>query len=50
MSQTLETTAESVDEPLYEFVDGKRKDLGPMGAMQTLVAFELGWLIGQFRS
>jgi len=48
MSQTLEETPQLLDEPLYEVVDGERKELEPMGAMQNLLASELCSLLWEF--
>jgi len=48
MSQTLEQTPQMVDEPLYEVVDGERKELEPMGALQNLLASRLGQWLGNF--
>jgi len=36
------------DEPLYEVVDGQRKELEPMGAIQVLLAFELAYHLRHF--
>jgi Uma2 family endonuclease len=48
MSQTVDEAVQLADEPLYEVVDGQRKELEPMGAKQTLLASELCSLLREF--
>ncbi len=49
---TLETVQTSPvaaeDENLYEVVDGQRKDLEPMGALQVMLAWQLSYRLGRF--
>jgi Uma2 family endonuclease len=44
MSAALEAPA-SVDEPLFEIIDGQRVELTPMGARESLLANYLTWLL-----
>src|SRR5262249_11072066 len=38
----------SLDEPLYEIVNGEKVEMPPMGAYSTMLAFWLGQLLDSF--
>lgn len=42
------TTVTREDEPLYEVVDGERRELEPMGAFETVLASALAYHLGHF--